>query len=596
MADGWQTYPIEFRGGLITNLSPIQQGLNIPGSARQLRNFEPSVEGGYSRILGFEKFDTNALTGTGIIRGVFYFNGKVLAVRNNSNLGGGEGELYESVGGDVGWTRVSTDSIRFTTGTGKIRFAKFNFDGTERVVMVDGTSSPIFYDGTTITQPTLTSAQEGASHVAIFKDHIFLGKDTSIISSGPLQYASAAAWSVANGAIEIQFNDTITGMEVFRDQLYIFCRTQINRVAGNTVGDFQRVPVTADIGCVEEDTIQEIGGDVIFMGPDGLRLLSGTDKIGDIGLGAVTKTIQSETTSFRNRNTSFSSVVLRNKSQYRILGYKESDPVSESKGIIGTQFASQGGDDMAWAETRGIRAYATFSAYEGTEEIILFANEDGYIYEMEKGVSFDGEDITATFYTPYLSINDPTLRKTVYILHSYIDPEGSFETDVTLDYDFNTTIRQDPIRLVNDLASDQALAVYGDSTYATWEADATANVNGAVSDSTSLVLDGGVGTIEVGQFVSGTGIIGTPIVVTVTDQNNIVLDRAQTLDDDTALSFSDHTTAQTSAIYGNAVRVKLRNQVTGSGFVVSLEYTSTSSTRPFTLDALALEYATESRR
>ena len=30
MADGWQTYPVEFRGGLVTNLSPIQQGINLP--------------------------------------------------------------------------------------------------------------------------------------------------------------------------------------------------------------------------------------------------------------------------------------------------------------------------------------------------------------------------------------------------------------------------------------------------------------------------------------------------------------------------------------------------------------------------------------
>lgn len=27
MADAWQTYPFEFRGGLITNLAPTQQGV-----------------------------------------------------------------------------------------------------------------------------------------------------------------------------------------------------------------------------------------------------------------------------------------------------------------------------------------------------------------------------------------------------------------------------------------------------------------------------------------------------------------------------------------------------------------------------------------
>src|SRR5210317_1774449 len=56
--DAWQTYPVEFRGGLVTNLSPLQQGINAPGSARILRNFEPSVEGGYRRIEGYDKYDS----------------------------------------------------------------------------------------------------------------------------------------------------------------------------------------------------------------------------------------------------------------------------------------------------------------------------------------------------------------------------------------------------------------------------------------------------------------------------------------------------------------------------------------------------------
>ena len=59
--DAWQTYPVEFRGGLVTNLSPLQQGTNAPGSARILRNFEPSVEGGYRRIEGYDKYDSNII-------------------------------------------------------------------------------------------------------------------------------------------------------------------------------------------------------------------------------------------------------------------------------------------------------------------------------------------------------------------------------------------------------------------------------------------------------------------------------------------------------------------------------------------------------
>jgi len=57
--DQWGTYQFEFAGGLYTNLSPLQLGNKFPGSARVLRNFEPSVEGGYRRIEGYDKYDDN---------------------------------------------------------------------------------------------------------------------------------------------------------------------------------------------------------------------------------------------------------------------------------------------------------------------------------------------------------------------------------------------------------------------------------------------------------------------------------------------------------------------------------------------------------
>ena len=68
--DRWQTFPFEFKGGLISNLSPYQQGVQAPGSARILVNYEPSVFGGYRRIEGYDKFDSNALSNSGNVRGL----------------------------------------------------------------------------------------------------------------------------------------------------------------------------------------------------------------------------------------------------------------------------------------------------------------------------------------------------------------------------------------------------------------------------------------------------------------------------------------------------------------------------------------------
>ena len=53
MPDRLQTYPIQFQGGLISNISQLQHGMEAPGSATTLTNFEPAIDGGYRRIEGF---------------------------------------------------------------------------------------------------------------------------------------------------------------------------------------------------------------------------------------------------------------------------------------------------------------------------------------------------------------------------------------------------------------------------------------------------------------------------------------------------------------------------------------------------------------
>ena len=78
-----------------------------------------------------------------------------------------------------------------------------------------------------------------------------------------------------------------------------------------------------------------------------------------------------------------------------------------------------------------------------------------------------------------------------------------------------------------------------DSVLESTGSTATADVNGTVSASTSVALDGNSGTIAVGMRVRGTGISGVVTVATVTSQSAIVLDTAVTLADDTALTFGD---------------------------------------------------------
>jgi len=657
MPDRWQTYAVEFNGGLITNLSPLQHGANAPGSARVLRNFEPSIEGGYRRIEGFDKYDDNLVppygapvvhgsgqTGTSLvlgnihtepedgdtftiagvsgtytidtsgvsydatnnratltlttsldssptnaaavtftsttsnyrINGIASWEDSVIVSRNNSIFqttgsgfthinvpdygtvlvdGGSQtgtslvvdgltaapqaGDVFKIAGVDLVYT-VTVDAtvssggatlsinpaldsspadnaaITFLStsrdGTVKFRFARYNFDGTEKIVMVDGTNAPAIYNDTTFT--ILDDAPidvVGANHVVNFKNQLFFSKGSNLSFTAPF---TDNDFTAASGAGTINVGNAITGLIIFREQLIIFSERRISRLVGSTIADFQLQPVTMDTGCIEEDTIQEVGGDIIFLGPDGLRSLATTDKFGDFSIGVISKPIQTETNRLISQNTSFASVVIREKSQYRILGYNANITTDAARGILATQ-TEQG---IQWAELRGIRAYVADSNYNASTEVVVFGHDDGYVYQMESGNSFDGANISASFATPFIPVNDPRLRKTFYKMFLYTDPQGSFTANVSLKYDFEEADVIQPATITfNNASGADALAFYGEAEYGTGE-------------------------------------------------------------------------------YGGTIQRLFDSQLIGSGFVVSLVFSSESTNPPYSLDALTFEYGTYGRR
>jgi hypothetical protein len=273
----------------------------------------------------------------------------------------------------------------------------------------------------------------GAEHVAIFKNTAFYSKGNNIFFTAPF---TVDDFSVANGAGSINVGTDVTGLAVFRDQLIIFTTGSIKRLTGSTSADFQVSPITDRIGCINGDTIQEVGGDIIYLAPDGLRLLSATDRIGDFALDVASDKIQKDAVSFLNTASIFSSVILREKAQYRVFAYVSSERSDTSKGLLATKFISQGASGLSWATTKGIKAYVADSRYANDQETIAFANEDGYIYILNTGNTFDSDIIEAIYESPFMPISDPQIRKTFYKMTLYAEPTGNMNLDVNLKYDF----------------------------------------------------------------------------------------------------------------------------------------------------------------
>jgi hypothetical protein len=430
MATQWQTFPIEFRGGLISNLSPLQQGTNAVGSATILQNFESSKEGGYSKIKGFDKFSTTAVPGSGPILALKVISsGRIVVARQNaSNVT----EYYYGTG--TTWTSMGARPLL----GGKAKHILYNLDGDDKVIFVDSNNYPATYNtsGNTITAITGSTDVLGAENVAVFKDTAFYAKGNNLYFTAPF---TVDDFSAANGAGSINVANEITGLAVFRDQLIVFTTDTIKRITGNTAADFNVSPITDRIGCINGDTIQEVGGDIMYLAPDGIRLLSATDRIGDFGLDIASDPIAKDATTFLGSTPNFCSVLMREKAQYRIFAYIESEQHEAAKGLIATKFVSQGASGISWSTTYGIKAFVADSRYTNTAESIAFANTDGYVYMLDTGSSFDGLPIEAIYESPYMPLSDPQMRKSFYKMTLYAEPTGSMSLDLNVKYDFGTS-------------------------------------------------------------------------------------------------------------------------------------------------------------
>jgi len=447
MPTNWETFPIKFEGGLTTNLGRIEQGINAPGSATILQNFEPDIQGGYTRILGYQKYSDTTVTGTGQILGLVALSDtEVLALRN--------GNYRYSTG--TTWT----DKLALASGgVTRITDDTYNFTGTKKTVVIDGVNPPAYFNHSSKAMAYAVGAPTdvvGASRVKVFKAHIFFAKGRLLSFSSPYLEDD---FDPANGAGVINVGDDITGLAVFRDQLIVFCLNRIFRLVGNSVSDFALAPITNNTGCLCGFTIQEVGGDIMYLGPDGVRYLSASERDNDFGLTRASEKIQNKILSIVNTNCMYSSVTIASKNQYRLFTYISNVNSDKAEGYAGVKFSNQTSDNISWCTLKGFKVYDLKKYQNRDRENIFFCSDTGYVYRMEAGNSLDGSDIEAIFETPYMPISDPKIRKSFYKHTLYSKTTGLMTLKAQLRFDY---LQNDSLTSpIFDITSTSGVAVYG---------------------------------------------------------------------------------------------------------------------------------------
>ena len=326
------------------------------------------------------------------------------------------------------WTEIDTGR----TNAVKYRFERFNFDGNEKIVFVDEVNAPVVFNLALSATDVSASSVAGAKFVSSYKDHMFYaGKSTTpqeVVFSAPFDEDD---FTSGNGAGSIKVDDTITGLKVFRDSLFIFCENRIFKLTGSTTSDFRVVPVTRNIGCINGDTIQEFGGDLVFLGPDGLRTIAGTQNIGDTELGTISRNVQSIFDANIKDSASFESVVIQDKTQYRIFFTKDSKAANTTRGIICVMKQ----DGFEFSEIRGIRPSCTDTVVQAGNVIVLHGDFSGFIHRQEKGNTFDGTPMLGKYRSTDLSFGDTGIRKHMQRVIINYKPESAIDADLLLRYD-----------------------------------------------------------------------------------------------------------------------------------------------------------------
>jgi hypothetical protein len=444
-------FPFVCEGGLVLNQSTF---IMKPGQALELLNFEPDIEGGYRRISGFSKYVTAVVPQTSAsseeVLMVATFGSSVVAARGE--------KIFTATPGGSSWTERDTGR----TSAGSYTFQRFNFDGNDKLIVADGANAPTVFNTSFSATDVSESSVSGAKFVTAFKDHMFYaGKSSTpqeVVFSQPFD---EDAFSGGSGAGSIKVDDTITGLKVFRDNLFIFCENRIFQLTGSSLSDFAVKPVTRNIGCVNGQTIQEFAGDLIFLGPDGLRTIAGTARIGDVELGTISSNVQSLFDTNLANSGSFTSIVIPNKTQYRIFFTKSGVAETSTEGVI----CVLRGQQFEFSEIKGIRPTATDTFVSSGNVIPLHGSGDGFIYRQESGDDFDGTAINGRYRSPDLTMNDPGIRKNMQRVIINYAPESSIDADLFIRYDYES--RQSARPAAYPLDSSDIAAIYGTAVYGT---------------------------------------------------------------------------------------------------------------------------------
>jgi hypothetical protein len=380
---------------------------NAGGTAADM--WKATTSGWTAVSLGEEVAFTNANTGmaegdtltqggvTATIRRVVLQTGSLASGVNSgrfiiSGRAGGNFAAGAATDGGAGAVTLSGAQTAITLSpSGRFECVNYNFGGsanTKRVYGCDGVNRAFEFDGTYFVPIATGMVSDAPSHITAHKGYLFLSFGGSVQHSSP---NDPYRWSVIVGAGEIAVGDTITGFITqpggeTAAALAVLTRNTTAMLYGSGVTDWQLNPFKEEAGAYGF-TIQRIGGTIMF-DDRGIVSLATSQAFGnfeDATLSTLVQTYLKE-----RRSTVTASCISRDKNQYRLF-------FSDGSALYATFKNGKVVGMMPQFMTDEARCAISVENSSGAEEI-YFGSDDGFVYQMEKGTSFDGDSIEAYLY------------------------------------------------------------------------------------------------------------------------------------------------------------------------------------------------------
>jgi hypothetical protein len=371
--------------------------------------FELSFDGGSTAITDGQTVTGGTSGATGVVKRVVLQDGDWTTSDASGRLifasvsGTFQDNEHINVGGSKKALADGTQAAITLTPGGRVEVVVGNFGGVEgyKLYGCDGQNRAFEYDGETYVPIATGMAVDKPSHVAFHKQHLFLSFGASLQFSA---IGEAYKWTPLLGAGEIAMNDAITNLLIMPgDQttgaMAVYTRNNTSILYGTSSEDFKLSTYNSGTGAVPHTA--RTMDQAYALDDRGIMNLGTSLNFGNFLPTSLTMNLRPFLSG--RINLASASSVDREKGQYRVF-------FSDGTGIYLTVLNGQllGSmpvqfDDPVLCAFEGEKQDGTTATY--------FGSDNGFVYQLDAGTSFDGNSIQANLTLVANAIKSPRLLK-----------------------------------------------------------------------------------------------------------------------------------------------------------------------------------------